>query len=646
MSATGWRSKAQRGSDQRTSSKVWFFETESIGVALLWWAPLTVGLTVVTLVIHCLVWPLRFLWTVILRTYRITETVSRESDEAGDFSDAVRRARLGHLSPGPLPRATASWLLDPRTKITQPLRPELPPRPSLEHISVMGLRTEALVIPSVGGSLSASTRSRSRTSPSATAADASPGTGSGVVVMVVFPGNPGCVSFYEDFLQALSGESSRALTIVCVGQAGHSVETATERWPWFHAGAAEAPVSLTHDPTPQDLGSGWWPGAAQVPETSPDLVTQTEHKAAFIADLVQSDPTIRIILAGHSIGAWQAIDCARAIPKDNLAGVVGLFPTVELIGDSLRGRALFPIFRFLAPSIARIADLVSMLPAPTLRFIATQIMGPTASQSAVHCVPLIASGEVCLNALRMAYHEMKEMGTLDKDAYADFETDLVLLYGQVDHWNNPEEFRLMKKRLSKASVLVDEAGHSHSYCLHVDACLDTAAETWRALTPILSRKGVQIRVPAPSPTTRRVTSSGGSKKAKLKPTKKSPKPTSLSSKLSSTDQTEESDASSEDSDSRTPARRRIRSRQSAARKTANRFFGTIPEPVSAVRPAMMPMRWPSPSTVLAMQAAARTPASVTQSVAPPALSRMDSFMDLEIDPFRRELSMEAIMNKW
>ncbi|KAA0146384.1 hypothetical protein FNF31_07801 [Cafeteria roenbergensis] len=509
-----WSPGVETGSDLRPLAKLPFFETEAWASTLLFWVPVSVVAWLATAALALVVTPARLVATAGVRLWRSFFTGPGANDK-GDCSGAVARARTAATSPdSELPRATASWLLDPRHALTAP-RPGAAAgddphcrEPSAETISVNGLRTDVLVLPADGlpaGAAPAATSSRRLRSsaPAPRAGDtasldaepdgSSPGVGRGAVVLVVFPGNPGGAAFYRDFLKSLAMVSGQMMTIVCVSHAGHTVETATARWAITRTG--EAPPESAGASSGDPMTTGWWPGEAATPLAPPSLAEQSKHKAAFLADLLASDPTLRFILAGHSIGAWVAKDVAASIPSASLVGVVGVYPTVELLGTTRRGRFGFPIFRFLAPAVATVADLLSLLPNAVLRSVAGAVLGKSASSSALDAVPSLAAGPVIRNALVMAYHEMKEVGSLNETTDAAFQAiqdRLVLFYGADDHWNAVGEPDAMRARLPRSAVVIDPHPNSHSFVLSKDECRSVAASLWGYLRALLVRSGASV----------------------------------------------------------------------------------------------------------------------------------------------------------
>eukprot|EP00906_Rhabdomonas_costata_P001790 RCo002878 len=95
-------------------------------------------------------------------------------------------------------------------------------------------------------------------------------------VFVFIPGSPGIVEFYSEFLATL--QSSLGPGVACVGLslAGHSVR---------NLGLGRPPFNLTQ---------------------------QLAHIRAFLAQVHRAQPHARLMLCGHSIGSWLAL---QALPE-------------------------------------------------------------------------------------------------------------------------------------------------------------------------------------------------------------------------------------------------------------------------------------------------------------------------------------------
>ena len=90
------------------------------------------------------------------------------------------------------------------------------------------------------------------------------------VIFVMFPGNPGACRFYDTFAEALYEASE--VPVVTVSHAGHAT----------HAEARADPNVYS-------------------------LAFQLRHKRGILAAVQRHHPNARLIVGGHSIGAWMAL---------------------------------------------------------------------------------------------------------------------------------------------------------------------------------------------------------------------------------------------------------------------------------------------------------------------------------------------------
>jgi len=93
--------------------------------------------------------------------------------------------------------------------------------------------------------------------------------------------------------------------------------------------------------------SGFYPGQTCARDTPPGywgLPDQVRHKIEIIRWLAEEKGWDRVLLMGHSVGAYVLMEVIREFKgkdeKAKVVGGVGLFPTLVDIGKSSGGRAL------------------------------------------------------------------------------------------------------------------------------------------------------------------------------------------------------------------------------------------------------------------------------------------------------------------
>jgi pimeloyl-ACP methyl ester carboxylesterase len=200
------------------------------------------------------------------------------------------------------------------------------------------------------------------------------------------------------------------------------------------------------------------------------LDDQVAHKIALVRDLLAREPDLRLVLAGHSVGAYICLHLMRQFSA-NVLRCFMLFPTVENIGTTPNGQRMAPLF--LLPSRLAAAAVASalpvLLPKPLLRRAVSAHLGlavtlsadskraPAAASdarsdndSAAGSAAAVAehnattaegvldllSWRACRASLRMAAHEMKEIRALNEwggdDVIRQHAQRIVWYFGQND----------------------------------------------------------------------------------------------------------------------------------------------------------------------------------------------------------------------
>jgi pimeloyl-ACP methyl ester carboxylesterase len=145
--------------------------------------------------------------------------------------------------------------------------------------------------------------------------------------VLIIPGNPGVVSFYEDFVKYLwhflDGKAS--ITVIC--HLGHTLDKSKE-------------LQLF------------------------TLSDQIEHKINFLEQQKDSDNTTPWVLIGHSIGTHIALETFRAVNSVKIIRVIGLYPFLSLNEHSSWQKLLnFAAHQWLLNVIlAGIGQLLSYIP--------------------------------------------------------------------------------------------------------------------------------------------------------------------------------------------------------------------------------------------------------------------------------------------
>lgn len=286
--------------------------------------------------------------------------------------------------------------------------------------------------------------------PTAAATQGSPAT-----IFIFFPGNPGTTLFYTSYLSRVFELSGRSLHIFCVSHAGHSATT-----------ASRLPISLA---------------------------TQVSHKQAFV-DLIANSthPTAKIILGGHSVGAYCAMRSLEALKDSELERRVSkllfLFPTLIDIVRTENGEKLSPVFNHHKSAAWLLAKAVTTLPRShrhaILRRAIPQLSQPGPDRDeALAAAESILHEDVAFNALNMAQHEMREIGPLsaaDDARLKRIEGKLCFYFAERDGWVSPRSVEALSSRFRDAAAIVNcSEGHEHAFVLRPESNTRLAEVSWR-----------------------------------------------------------------------------------------------------------------------------------------------------------------------
>ncbi|XP_065828879.1 lipid droplet-associated hydrolase-like [Oscarella lobularis] len=161
------------------------------------------------------------------------------------------------------------------------------------------------------------------------------------VNVVIVPGNPGILDFYRPFVNALFfDEFNQKANVYAIGHLHQTAEIVT------HASVDPASIRRRF-------------GGSTYDELNP-LEKETLLKVTFIE--TQLDSKSKLILIGHSVGAYLVLQTLRHIDIDRVTNVILLFPTVERMLESPNGQRQHVFFKKHAWLPIGFAKFMSLLP--------------------------------------------------------------------------------------------------------------------------------------------------------------------------------------------------------------------------------------------------------------------------------------------
>ncbi|KAI3653599.1 hypothetical protein MP228_001546 [Amoeboaphelidium protococcarum] len=267
------------------------------------------------------------------------------------------------------------------------------------------------------------------------------------VLLFFIPGNPGVIDFYDQFLQSIHQKCDQRLNVIGVQHAKHTKESFIEQYPLVH--------SVKFNESEELRQTGLF-----------GLQDQINHQLAILDHLVAEEyKDARIILAGHSVGAYICTEIIKARPAYNFERSLLLFPTLENIAATPNGSLLSPAFSWMGRlCLSSAATALSFLPVNALQSAVSRVIGTNDAESAIVASQMIDS-DVCQNALYMAYTEMAQIQNLDERFYKEHIDKLIFYYGVDDRWAPVKHYQDMKARFPSGQVHLCSNGLSHSFVL-------------------------------------------------------------------------------------------------------------------------------------------------------------------------------------
>jgi pimeloyl-ACP methyl ester carboxylesterase len=271
------------------------------------------------------------------------------------------------------------------------------------------------------------------------------------VLVLVLPGNPGLPFFYLPLMQQLIEKHGRRHEIRALSHAGHFM-------PWKNGGRAFS------------------------------LQEQLEHKAFYLQQRLRDDPTLRLVVIGHSIGSFFVLDIARRFPQ-HIAKLVLMQPTIMHMALSPKGKQMMPLFNHYERGVALVGAVEYLVPTGLRRWIVRRVLGPETSESLQLASLCLVSSSVMRNVLGMAADEMKQVTDLDEELIKQHEDKLLFVYSTVDEWVPAEFMQDYQLRFPNAQHRV--VPQAHAFMMEQNGTRDMAAHISQWVGDVMDGKQVR-----------------------------------------------------------------------------------------------------------------------------------------------------------
>ncbi|CAH0514181.1 unnamed protein product [Peronospora belbahrii] len=270
-------------------------------------------------------------------------------------------------------------------------------------------------------------------------------------LVLVIPGNPGVPFYYLPLMEAILNKHERCHEIRCLSHTGHFM-------PWKNNGR-----SFT-------------------------LQEQLDHKAFYLQQRLHDDPTLQLVVIGHSIGSYFLLEIARRFPQQ-IVKLVLMQPTIMHMAVSPKGKQMSSLFSHYERAVSLVSAVEYLVPLFLRRWIVRLVVGSKTSETLQLASLSLVNACVMRNVLGMAANEMEEVTELDVDVVAKFEDKILFVYSTVDEWVPAKFMQEYQVRFPSAQHRVVPQGHA--FMMETNGTRDMAAHISQWVGDVLDGKHVR-----------------------------------------------------------------------------------------------------------------------------------------------------------
>uniref|UniRef100_A0A131Y1H3 Lipid droplet-associated hydrolase n=1 Tax=Ixodes ricinus TaxID=34613 RepID=A0A131Y1H3_IXORI len=257
-------------------------------------------------------------------------------------------------------------------------------------------------------------------------------------LFIFFPGNPGIIEYYEEFLQEIYDNLEGKLHVCGLAHAGHDV----------------LPRNLRAPPPNENWHLYGLEG-------------QVAHKVDFVKTHVSNDRPV--FLAGHSIGAYMVLQMLKQRKELNVKRSFLLFPVFERLAQTPNAKALVLSSLLLKLATWLLVALLFVLPefvkAALIEWHFKDIQ-PSMRNRIKKATLTLFTPAIFKLMVNMAEDELDQVKQRDEGTIRDNLKRLTFYYGSEDNWCPIEYFRDMRRAFPDADLNLCEHNLKHAFTLH------------------------------------------------------------------------------------------------------------------------------------------------------------------------------------
>lgn len=244
----------------------------------------------------------------------------------------------------------------------------------------------------------------------------------GDALVLLLPGNPGVPHFLLPLAMELFARTGAKTEVRCLGHAGHVA-------PWKNDGRLFS------------------------------LQEQVDLKIRYVGARLKDNPKLRLVLVGHSIGCFLALQVAKEFP-DAVDKIVLMQPAMQHMAQTPKGKEMRPVFAFHRQAVGLVRAIELALPVAVRQWLVTLATGRDLEPVLHHASLSLVDAEVMHNVLHMAKLEMQEVHEVDEQLLRANERKLLFVYSAIDGWAPPEFVQQYQLSLPRARHRVVSQGHA------------------------------------------------------------------------------------------------------------------------------------------------------------------------------------------
>lgn len=265
-------------------------------------------------------------------------------------------------------------------------------------------------------------------------------------LVVIIPGNPGIISFYDQFAKKI--HEKLQCSVWCVGHAGHNQ-------------GKNQIKSIPKFDKYKDLYG---------------LEGQVQHKVDFFEKYVPKNARVHLI--GHSIGSYMIVEM---LDRPNIAKTVNksylLFPTVEYMAQTPNGKILTNYVKYVVWLLVFLSRMFTFLPTIVQNALINIYIYITGiPKYHLDNIKQVVKPGVLKRVFFLAYEEMDQVLQRNDRSIRDNLNKIKMFYGEHDGWTPISYYEKIKKDFPGIDV---ELSHlNHAFVLNASSAVGDIVCDW------------------------------------------------------------------------------------------------------------------------------------------------------------------------